>query len=89
MGCHQRFVCYSYQVTASINNWIKVVLFLLIFFILFFFYFSLSYDGGTLVCVSKGTGRSVLTIWSNDDIIRTITDVDINVLRISPFDNNR
>ena len=35
-------------------------------------------------------GRKVLSIWNDNDLnIKSITDVDINVLRISPFDSTR
>ena len=35
-------------------------------------------------------GKKVLSIWNDDDLnIKSITDVDINVLRISPFDSTR
>ncbi|XP_019852340.1 PREDICTED: WD repeat-containing protein 90-like [Amphimedon queenslandica] len=59
---------------------------------------SLSYTGAVLACIGRAGGgagggaggKKVLSIWNDNDLnIKSITDVDINVLRISPFDSTR
>lgn len=53
--------------------------------------FSLSYSGNVLCCIGRhSTGKTLISVWNDSkQNIKSLTDVDINVLRIAPFDDNR